>query len=238
MFENILNNLKQYINKTNIKKLLNCLNPFTISKQLEEINNQLKDYQQLRCTLSQDYAKLEKELNDERTKRKEEQRITTTVLDHLPDMLWAKNLDGQYILCNKAFREQFLYGLSWNEIKGKTDIELANLFKSKVGEDNHTFGELCASSDDVIKATEEAKKFLEHGLIDGRMLRLIVNKAPVYNLKGEFFATCGNGRDVTEWYDGLKQAIESSNACMGTEGIKALFEAELNKYEFKLERKS
>jgi transcriptional regulator with PAS, ATPase and Fis domain len=233
----LLKKIKSSAFCVNVRKAIDCVNPFTISEKLQNITKQMEDYQQTRCKLVLDYEKLEKELQYVNNKRKEEQKLTTTVLDHLPDMLWAKDLDGKYILSNKAFREQFLYGLPWKEVKGKTDIELANLFKSRVGTDNHTFGELCASSDEIIMRTEEARKFLEHGLIDGKMLRLVVNKAPVYNLKGEFFATCGNGRNVTEWYDGLKSAIESSNACFGSE-IKELFEKELNKYEFKIETKS
>ena len=42
-------------------------------------------------------------------------------------MVWAKDLDGRYIVANKAFREKFCYGLSWNELQGKNDFRAGSL---------------------------------------------------------------------------------------------------------------
>jgi hypothetical protein len=124
--------------------------------------------------------------------------------------------------------------MTWDELEGKIDPEIAQIFKRKVGCENHTFGEVCANSDQIIHETEEARQFLEHGMIDGKLMKLVVHKSPVYDMEGTLYAVCGTGRDVTEWHDELMDAIEASDACFGKEGRDFLKKA-ANKYEFKIE---
>ena len=157
--------------------------------------------------------------------------LTRSVIDHLDDMLWAKDLEGRYILANNAFREKFCYGLSWGELEGKTDIELSKTFKQLVGEMNHTFGEVCANSDQIVAETGEAREFLEYGKIDGKEMRLVVNKSPIYNFKGIMFGVCGTGRDVTTWYNDLEKAIMECDMCKNVIGKEVLMR-ELNKLKF------
>jgi PAS domain-containing protein len=155
-------------------------------------------------------------------------------MDHIEDMLWSKDLDGRYIVANKAFRNKFCYELEWNEMQGRNDIELAKIFKEKVGNENHTFGEVCANSDEVIIRNEIAKEFMEYGLINGKMMKLVVNKSPVYDHKGELCATCGTGRDITDWHDSLEEAINKVHkgcSCFGQEETEMLLK-ELNKLKF------
>lgn len=74
-------------------------------------------------------------------------------------------------------------------------------------------------------------KFLEKGNINGKVMKLVVNKSPLKNYKGEMYGVCGSGRDVTEWHTAFEKAIESLNACFGAEG-RSLLLSELNKLEF------
>ena len=174
------------------------------------------------------------ELAKEREDRIREQNLFVSVMDHIEDMLWSKDIDGRYIVANKAFRNKFCYGLSWNKIQGRNDIELAKIFKEKVGNENHTFGEVCANSDEVIIRTETAKEFLEYGKINGKMMKLVVNKSPVYDETGSMYGTCGTGRDVTDWHDSLEEAIakiQSGCSCFGQEETEMLLK-ELNKLKF------
>ena len=153
---------------------------------------------------------------------------------HMPDMLWAKDLEGKYIVANKAFREKFCYGITWDELQGMTDVELAKKFKKQVGEQNHTFGELCTNSDVVIQRSRLPQKFLEDGNINGKLMKLIVNKSIVVNYKNEMFAICGSGRDVTEWYVSIEKAIKNLKAtcsCFDSEEVNKILE-ELNKFKF------
>ena len=174
------------------------------------------------------------ELEIERKERIKEQNLFVSVMDHIEDMLWSKDLDGRYIVANKAFRNKFCYELEWNEMQGRNDIELAKIFKEKVGNENHTFGEVCANSDEVIIRNEIAKEFMEYGLINGKMMKLVVNKSPVYDNKGELYATCGTGRDITDWHDSLEEAINKVRegcSCFGQEETEMLLR-ELNKLKF------
>ena len=150
-------------------------------------------------------------------------------------MVWAKDLEGKYIVANKAFREKFCYGTTWDELQGMTDVELANKFKKQVGELNHTFGEKCANSDVVVQRSGLPQKFLEDGNVNGKLMKLIVNKSIVVNQDDEIFAICGSGRDVTEWYTSLEKAIKNLKAkcsCFDNEEVNKILD-ELNKFRFK-----
>lgn len=167
-------------------------------------------------------AEYKRRLEELQAKREEEQLLFMSVLDHLDDMVWAKDVSGRYIMANKAFREKFCYGMTWEELRGKTDVEIARIFKDKVGNENHTFGEVCANSDEIIKRTNKAREFLEYGNINGELVKLIVNKSPVYDGDGTLFATCGSGRNVTWLHDKLEEAMRYCSSCEGSELYNAL----------------
>lgn len=119
---------------------------------------------------------------------------------HLPDMLWVKDLQGIYLYANKAICDGLLMAKDTEEPIGKGDIFFAlrerELHKDKP--DWHTFGELCFNSDiDVIKQNR-AMKFEEYGNVKGKLMYLEVYKAPFYNEDGKIIGTVGAGRDITE----------------------------------------
>ena len=196
-----------------------------------ELGNQLEIIEDIKCEL--DKLKVcinSEELRELKIKLRQEMNLRNAVLDHLDDMVWAKDLDGRYLMTNKAFREKFCYGLSDPEILGKTDLELAKMFKERVGNENHTFGEKCRNSDEVIHDTQEAMQFLESGNINGKVMKLVVNKSPLRDYKGYMYGTCGTGRDVTEWHAAMEKAIEGDKACFPE--TKKLVLQELNRLEF------
>jgi PAS domain S-box-containing protein len=193
-----------------------------IDVAVEDVKNSIDELKQ--CLSSFD-------LRETKRKMKAEINLRNAVLDNLADMVWAKDLDGKYLMTNKAFRDKFCYGLRDDEILGKNDIQLAKEFKTKVGNNNHTFGEMCFNSDEVIKEIEDAKEFLELGLIDGKMMKLVVNKSPFRDYRGNMFAICGSGRDITEWHTAMEKAIEGDNSCFPE--TKNLILKELNRLEFK-----
>lgn len=217
-----------------LKTVWNYVNIFDIPKLTREIGCDVKHIRKCYDDSQDAINKYREELELERKDRIKEQNLFVSVMDHIDDMLWAKDIDGRYIVANKAFRNKFCYGLEWNEMQGKNDIELAKIFKEKVGNDNHTFGEVCSNSDEVILRTETAKEFLEYGKINGRMMKLVVNKSPVYNYEGKLFATCGTGRDITDWHNSLEEAIKKVHegcSCFGQEETDMLLK-ELNKLKF------
>ena len=217
-----------------LKVVWNYVNIFDIPKLTREIGCDVKHIRKYYDDSQKAIENYKIELERERKERIKEQNLFVSVMDHIDDMLWSKDLDGRYIVANKAFRNKFCYGLEWNEMQGKNDVELAKIFKDKVGSENHTFGEVCANSDEVMLRTEVAKEFLEYGLINGKMMKLVVNKSPVYNNKGELCATCGTGRDITDWHDSLEEAINKVRegcSCFGQEETEMLLK-ELNKLKF------
>lgn len=217
-----------------IKSFLAYINIFDIPRLTREISCDVQcikeQYESTRIAIEQ----YKKDLEEEKKKREKEQNLFVSVLDNLDDMVWAKDLNGCYIVANKSFREKFCYGISWNELQGKTDIELALKFKKLVGEENHTFGEMCANSDVIIQESKFPQKFLEFGNIDGKLMKLIVNKSPIYDSNDDMFAICGSGIDVTEWHTNMENAVNHiNNGCKCVdEEVKNDILMEINKFKF------
>ena len=220
--------------KSKIKSFLAYINIFDIPRLTREISCDVKlirDKYDETIKAIDDYKK---ELELERDKRARERNLFLSVLDHLDDMVWAKDLEGKYIVANKSFREKFCYGITWDELQGMTDVELAKKFKKQVGEQNHTFGELCANSDVVVQESKLPQKFLEDGNINGKLMKLIVNKSIVVNHTNKMFAICGSGRDVTDWFVAIEKAIKNLKAecsCFDKEEVNKILD-ELNKFRF------
>lgn len=217
-----------------LKMIWRQINIFDIPQLTRDISSDVKHIRKYYDDSQKAIENYKIELERERKERIKEQNLFVSVMDHIEDMLWSKDLDGRYIVANKAFRNKFCYELEWNEMQGRNDIELAKIFKEKVGNENHTFGEVCANSDEVIIRNEIAKEFMEYGLINGKMMKLVVNKSPVYDNKGELYATCGTGRDITDWHDSLEEAINKVRegcSCFGQEETEMLLR-ELNKLKF------
>jgi len=126
--------------------------------------------------------------------------LLNLLTDHLPDMLWIKDLDGTYIYVNKAICDGLLMAKDTNEPIGKSDVFFALREREKHKENPHwhTFGELCFNSDQVAIDANKAMKFEEYGNVKGKLLYLEVNKAPFYDKDGNIIGTVGSGRDITE----------------------------------------
>ena len=220
--------------KSKVKSFLAYINIFDIPRLTREISCDVKLIREKYDETIKAIDDYKLELEVERDKRAKERNLFLSVLDHLDDMVWAKDLEGKYIVANKAFREKFCYGIDWDELQGMTDNELAKKFKKQVGEDNHTFGELCVNSDVVVQESRLPQKFLEDGNINGKLMKLIVNKSIVVNHKNEMFAICGSGRDVTDWFLAIEKAIKNLKAecsCFDSEEVNKILE-ELNKFKF------
>ena len=203
-----------------------------IHQKVTEIHTQLDDStKNEQCKMEELELAMQEEIAKVRRKLEAQKNLTVSVIDHLGDMLWAKDLEGKYILANRAFRDKFCYGMEWEELEGKTDAQLSKRCKQLVGEMNHTFGEICANSDKIVMETGKSAEFLEYGKIDGKEMKLVVNKSPIYNFKGIMFGVCGTGRDVTTWYDDLERAIQECDICENARGREVLLR-ELNKLKF------
>jgi diguanylate cyclase (GGDEF)-like protein len=121
------------------------------------------------------------------------------VSEHLPDMLWAKDVCGKYIFANKTICENLLMAKNTKEPIGNTDVFFALRERKKHPKDDqwHTFGELCYNSDEVVLQNMKPMRFEEYGNIRGKLTYLEVHKAPFYDENGDLIGVIGSGRDIT-----------------------------------------
>lgn len=177
---------------------------------------------------------LERELQKARLEREEYKNLVLTVGETIPDMMWAKDIDGKYIYANNSILRGLFYNTDYRNVIGKNDVQLAAICKNLVGPENHTFGEICGNSDVVVLKNLKKERFLEWGLINGKDLYLEVYKAPLFDGNGTIVGTVGTGRDVTEWYLSIKNAVLKTGSCGRScdDAIKTMILQELDKYKF------
>jgi PAS domain S-box-containing protein len=119
--------------------------------------------------------------------------------DNMPDMLWAKDLDKNFIFTNKAICDNLLHAHDTEETIGKSDLFFA-LRERQTHPDHpewHTFGEMCRDSDQVVMNSGKAEHFDEFGNVFGKFLFLDVRKAPIFDHNGVMIGVVGSARDVT-----------------------------------------
>ena len=111
-----------------------------------------------------------------------------TLLDTIPDLIWLKNRDGIYLLCNPMF-ERF-FGAKEEEIIGKSDYdfvdkELADFFRKN---------DRLAMESAALSINEEWVSFAD----DGHRALLETIKTPMLDEKGNLLGVLGIARDITE----------------------------------------
>jgi PAS domain S-box-containing protein len=138
--------------------------------------------------------------------------------DNMPDMLWAKNLQKEFVFVNQAICRNLLNAADTAEPLGKTDMFFASRERNAHPENPawHTFGEICRDSDAVTLEEMRPMQFDEFGNVKGEFLFLDVHKAPLYDEEGRLIGVVGSARDVTASKEAetqlrrLSQAIEQS----------------------------
>ncbi|HNW51840.1 MAG TPA: PAS domain S-box protein [Prolixibacteraceae bacterium] len=146
-----------------------------------------------------DRKKIEEEIKKERT-------LLRTLIDHLPDTVYVKDLEGRKLITNKT--DVDFIGKSFNDVLKKTDIEL---FEGEIGQ--HGF------DDDMrVMQTGEPMLNVEEHFIDNRGEKrwLVTTKIPLRDSAGRVYGLVGTGRDVTgkqrdhETIQKLSKSIEQS----------------------------
>jgi diguanylate cyclase (GGDEF)-like protein/PAS domain S-box-containing protein len=128
-------------------------------------------------------------------KLEETEQQKNLILKTLPDLVWLKDTQGHYLMCNPVF-EQF-FGATEAEILGKTDFnfvdaELASFFRQKDKE---------AMSAAKPSRNEEWVTFAS----DGHRALLDTVKTPLTNINGEVIGVLGIARDITEREASIQQ---------------------------------
>lgn len=141
----------------------------------------------------------EKQLSLSEKNYKEMYQLLRLMCDNVPDMIWAKNLDHQYIFVNKATSEGLLNASDTNEPIGKTESFFVQREHDLHPEDQqwHSFGGTNPDSDTLVLQSNEPLLYTDCGNIYGKYLCLDILKAPFFDSEGNIIGTVGSGRNVT-----------------------------------------
>jgi len=153
-------------------------------------------------------------------KYRELSTLMRLMADNMPDMLWAKDLNMEYLFVNKAICTGLLNAKDTEEPLGKTDTFFAMRERNSQPDNPewHTFGEICGDSDAITLEAMKPMHFDEFGNVKGKFLFLDVHKAPLYDSDGQLIGVVGSARDVTAAKDAenqlrkLSRAVEQSPA--------------------------
>ena len=143
-------------------------------------------------------------IRESEKKYKEMYQMLRLMCDNVPDMIWAKNLDNEYIFVNKAMGTGLLNATDTSEPVGKTDLFFALRERERHPNNPewHTFGEICRDTDKIVLESKQTQRFDEQGNTHGEFLFLDVYKSPFYDSEGNLIGTVGSGRNVTRerWF--------------------------------------
>ncbi|HYF41631.1 MAG TPA: PAS domain-containing protein [Ramlibacter sp.] len=114
------------------------------------------------------------------------QRLTESVIEGAGALVYAKDLQGRFILSNQAWRS--LHGLTLEQARGITDEQV--------------FGPETArrlrETDRRVAQTGEPALVQETGVVQGRRVTFRSSKFPLYDEAGEIYAVCGVSTDITD----------------------------------------
>jgi len=153
----------------------------------------------------------EKIIRESEKKYREMYQMLRLMCDNVPDMIWAKDLENQYVFTNKAISEGLLNAVDTNEPIGKN----YTFFAQREREQNpdkphwHSFGELVQDSDLQVVQKKQALKYDDVGNVKGKFLHLEVYKSPFFDSEGNIIGTVGSARNVTR-----KRWLERENEKM------------------------
>jgi PAS domain S-box-containing protein len=130
-------------------------------------------------------------------KLENERKWLRTLIESIPDLVWLKDHDGVYVLCNPKFESFF--GAKEKDIIGKTDYDfvdapLADFFRENDRKAMMS-GKPSINTEELVFASNGCKGLFE------------TIKTPVYDVEGHLIGVLGISRDMTELNE-LNQNLE------------------------------
>lgn len=142
------------------------------TEELSRINLQLQD-------------RIAQCLEADEALRSNQERLQA-VLEHLPDLLWMKDLDGVFLLVNKAFARSCERD-SVDEVIGKTDFDI---WPEKLAE--------LYTCDDWSVMEGRTSRLVEEPIIHhGTTKWFETFKTPMFDAEGSVIGTVGSSREIT-----------------------------------------
>jgi PAS domain S-box-containing protein len=136
-------------------------------------------------------ANEEKEKRDEECRRlyqqyHEKQQLLLALLDSIPDLIFYKNTEFEYMGCNRAF--EVFAGRSEEEVLGKTDFDLF---------DRETASRFREMDEKMIARNLPQRNEEQVTYPNGSKIYLDTLKTPYYDAEGNLLGLIGISRDIT-----------------------------------------
>ena len=160
-------------------------------------------------TLEKDNRQLSQSLVNRQVDLNALTKLTRRIADHVPDMIWAKDMNSCYLFANRTLCDRLLLCKNPETVVGKNDLYFAEL--ERADGRRYTFGEVCENSDEIVKAKRKAMRFVEDGVVRGQYLVLDVHKAPLLDESGNMIGIVGCGRNITRERE-IQKDMEESRA--------------------------
>lgn len=121
-------------------------------------------------------------------------------IDNVPDMIWAKDLDNEYIFVNRAICEKLLLATDIMEPIGKSSEFFGERQRKKQPDDPnwYNFDQVCVISDEKVLNSKNTEKFEDYIHVNGKPLILDVRKAPLWDDKHQLIGTVGSAREISD----------------------------------------
>jgi PAS domain S-box-containing protein len=147
-----------------------------------------------------DQKRVERELWEKSEKFKSAFEQFRLMADTTTDMIWSKDMEGNFTFANKALCDKLINAKDVFEPIGKHVMFFVNREREshKDQKDWFTFGEECGDSDAITLERKETCRFTEYGNVFGKYLCLDVYKSPIWNSEGKLIGTVGSARDITQ----------------------------------------
>ena len=142
---------------------------------------------------------VERELRDSQDESRQLATMLRMMCDNVPDMIWAKDLEGRYIFANKALCEKLLGTSDTSAPLGKTFDHFAERERAVYPDQPewHTYGQFSRDVDRHTLSREEPTIYEESGNVRGSFVFLDVHQARFVSARGEVIGTVGCARDIT-----------------------------------------
>ncbi len=148
-----------------------------------------------------------------------DRNLLRTVVDNIPDSIFAKDSEGRYVLANKAFAR--LHGVeSADQLLGKTAFDL---FPKERASALHT------ADQEVMKATKPAQE-AERSTKDsqGKVQWILMTKVPLTDENGQILGIVGVNRDITQRKQAEVDLQDAKNAAEAGSRAKSEFLANMS----------
>lgn len=161
---------------------------------------------------------LSSQLKEELQVSERQKGLLESLLDAIPDLVWVKNPDGVFLVCNPSFEK--LYGHPADEIVGKTDYdfvdhEIADFFREN---------DIKAATARRLTENDEWLTFAS----DGYKGLFEVKKTPVFDKENNLVGVLGIARDVTQMRGLLEEVEKARNEAVNSNEAKSSFLANMS----------